>query len=227
MMNKFWIAAAATCLFAAGAVAQTPAAGSAAGPQSGLSNGTTLQAELTKSVDVKKAKAGDEITAKATQDVKADGKVVVNKGSKLVGHITETQAKGKDSESKLGVVFDKAVLKNGQEVAFNGVIVSFAAPVEAPPTVGGVERGTAGDGRTRVGPSPYSTTMGAPSAAPAEMGAPAGANGSAAPNPAAGGLVGMEGVAMNATAAGSVFHSSSKNIKLENGAQIVLQVATK
>ena len=214
--NKFWIAAALNCLLAAGTFAQAPA-GAAAGTPSALSNGTNMQAELTKSVDVKKAKAGDEVTARVNQDVKADGKIVINKGSKLVGHITEAQAKTKDGESKLGVIFEKAVLKNGQEVAFNGVIVSFSAPVEAAPTVGGTDRSTAGDGRTRVGPSPYSNTMGAPSAS---------ADASANPN-AATGLVGLDGVAMNATATGSMFHSSSKNIRLDSGAQMVVQVAAK
>ena len=69
-----------------------------------------LQAELSKSLDAKKAKPGDEVTAKLTQDVKADGKVVMHKGSRLVGHVTEAQAKSKENaESKLGIVFDKAV----------------------------------------------------------------------------------------------------------------------
>src|SRR5690242_6223250 len=41
----------------------------------GVGNATTLQAELTKSLDAKKAKPGDEVTARVTQDVKSDGRV--------------------------------------------------------------------------------------------------------------------------------------------------------
>ncbi len=104
--------------------------GTSVANSSALNSGTTLQAELAKSLDCKKAKPGDEITAKVTQDVKADGKVVVHKGSKLVGHVTEAQAKTKDNaESKLGIVFDKAVLKGGQEMAFNGAVQALAPPV--------------------------------------------------------------------------------------------------
>jgi hypothetical protein len=84
------------------------------GATGALSSGTTLQAELTKSIDAKKAKQGDEVTARLTQDVKSSGHVVLHKGSKLVGHVTEAQAKSKESsESKLGIAFDKAVLKGG------------------------------------------------------------------------------------------------------------------
>ena len=99
------------------------------GASGALSSGTTLQAELTKSIDAKKAKPGDEVTAKLTQDVKARGKVVLHKGTKLVGHVTEAQAKSKEnSESKLGMAFDKAVLKGGEEMAFNGVIQALGGP---------------------------------------------------------------------------------------------------
>ncbi len=55
--------------------------------------------------------------------------MVLHKGSKLVGHVTEAQARTKENgESKLGIAFDKAVLKGGQEMAFNGVIQALAAP---------------------------------------------------------------------------------------------------
>ena len=117
------------------------------GASGALSSGTTLQAELTKSIDAKKAKPGDEVTAKLTQDVKSDGKVVLHKGSKLVGHVTEAQAKTKEnSESKLGVVFDKAVLKGGQEMAFNGVIQAMAAPVQGSLSAAADDGGSLGSG---------------------------------------------------------------------------------
>ena len=101
------------------------------GGSAALSSGTTLQAELSKGLDCKKAKPGDEVSAKLTQDVKSDGKVVLHKGSKLVGHVTEAQARSKENaESKLGIVFDKAVLKGGQELAFNGAIQALAPPAQ-------------------------------------------------------------------------------------------------
>ncbi|HEY5027858.1 MAG TPA: hypothetical protein VIK39_05570, partial [Candidatus Angelobacter sp.] len=117
------------------------------GPSGTLTSGTTLQAELTKSIDAKKAKPGDEVTAKLTQDVVADHQVVMHKGAKLVGHVTEAQARSKDNaESKLGVVFDKAVLKGGQEIAFSGVIQALAPPVQGTLSATGDEGGNLGAG---------------------------------------------------------------------------------
>jgi hypothetical protein len=94
-----------------------------------LANGTAMQAVLSQPVDAKKNKPGDTVTAKNTQAVKSDdGQVIVPKGSKLVGHVTEAKARGKgESESALGIAFDKAILKNGQEVPMNATIQALAA----------------------------------------------------------------------------------------------------
>ncbi len=106
--------------------------------EAALTGGSTLQAELTKPVDAKKAKAGDEVNAKLTQDLKSDGKVVLHKGTRLVGHVTEAQAHSKEhAESKLGIVFDKAMPKGGGEVAFNGVIQAIAPPLQSSVAAGG------------------------------------------------------------------------------------------
>jgi hypothetical protein len=82
-----------------------------------LAAGSTVQAELTKPVDVRKNKPGDEVVAKTTQDVKSDGHVVLPKGSKIVGRVTQAQARAKgQEESQLGMAFDHAILKDGTQV---------------------------------------------------------------------------------------------------------------
>src|SRR5882672_5001907 len=82
-----------------------------------LAAGSTVQAELTKPVDVRKNKPGDEVVAKTTQDVKSEGHVVLPKGSKIVGRVTQAQARAKgQEESQLGIAFDHAVLKDGTQV---------------------------------------------------------------------------------------------------------------
>jgi hypothetical protein len=99
------------------------------GPKSAsLASGTEVQAVLTGSLDAKKNKPGDSVTAKTTKAVKSQGKTIIPRGSKLVGHVTEakTRAKG-ESESALGIVFDKAILNNGQEVPLNVTIQALAA----------------------------------------------------------------------------------------------------
>ena len=97
-----------------------------------LASGTAMNATLSQPVDVKKNKPGDQVTAKTTQATKSEGKVVIPKGSKLVGHVTECKQRSKEEkESALGIVFDKAILKNGEEVPLNVTINALAAAQSA------------------------------------------------------------------------------------------------
>ena len=97
-----------------------------------LDNGTTMNAALSQPVDVRKNKPGDQVTAKTTEATKSAGKVVIPKGSKLVGHVTECKQRSKEEkESALGIVFDKAILKNGQEIPLNVTIQALAAAQSA------------------------------------------------------------------------------------------------
>jgi hypothetical protein len=53
---------------------------------------------------------------------------VIPKGSKLVGYVTEVRAKAKDeSQSVLGIRFDRAVLKDGHEIPLQVSIQALAA----------------------------------------------------------------------------------------------------
>src|SRR5437879_470881 len=98
----------------------------------GLPAGTRIPAVLNKSVDSKKAKAGDEVTATTAADVLQKGKVIVPRNTKLIGHVTEAKAKANgESESALGIAFDKAVFKNGRTVPLNAGIQALAAPAAA------------------------------------------------------------------------------------------------
>src|SRR5579885_337356 len=100
-----------------------------ASASSGLPSGTVVNAELTSSVDAKKAKPGDTVSARTTEAVKIAGKVIVPKGAKLVGHVERASARAKgDTESALEIVFDRALLKHGQELALNMTIQAMAAP---------------------------------------------------------------------------------------------------
>src|SRR6267378_3118155 len=112
-------------------------AASSASAQNGQTNaslgsGAAINAELTAPVDSKKAKPGDPVAGRTTEPTKSNGKTVIPKGSKLVGHVTQASSRAKgDSESALGIVFDKAVLKNGQEVPLNVAIQALASAQSA------------------------------------------------------------------------------------------------
>src|ERR1041385_7138988 len=96
-----------------------------------LENGSILYAELSKTVDAKKAKVGDPVSAILTADVLAHGKIVVRHDSKLVGHVTEAQVHSKESpESRLGIVFDRVMTKEG-EIPFQSSLLAIR-PAEHP-----------------------------------------------------------------------------------------------
>jgi hypothetical protein len=164
-----------------------------------------------------------------------------------MGHVTEAQAKTKENaESRLGIVFDKALLKGGQEVAFHGVIQALAPPIDAiSPSIAG-DPGSLSSAPA-MGGQPFGAghSMGGPSASPAPAvnstvgnpGAVTNASGAVnGPGVAANGAltvgargaVGMQGVALSPAAGGaqgSVISSANHNIKLDGGTQLVLQVA--
>lgn len=104
------------------------ASASDGGTSADLSSGTTINTELRTTLDARKCHPGQRVVAKTTQDVKEDGHVVLRKGTQLIGHVTEAQARTKaNAESSVGIVFDEAVMKKGQEVPFHATIQALAA----------------------------------------------------------------------------------------------------
>lgn len=79
----------------------------------GLEVSSTVEAALSGTIDANNAKVGDQVVLKTTKSIKQFGEVVVPKGSKLIGRITEVRKKGKNSGgSKLGILFDRLEGKN-------------------------------------------------------------------------------------------------------------------
>jgi hypothetical protein len=217
-----------------------------------LSAGTTVSAVLARPMDSRKCKPGDEVFATASQDVKADGKVVVKKGSKLIGHVTEAKAKGQgEANSSLGIMFDHAVLKNGQQVEMNSVVQAIAAARTAPMSMdddmGSMASGSmASSGAVSGGHSGLLGGVGSTASAATGTVANVGGNATGALNSSVGstgnvgrgvggalssnssGVVGMKGLSL-ATAAsnateGSVITSTGKSVHLDSGTQMMLRV---
>jgi len=103
--------------------------------QTGAGGSSEMSATLSKSVDARKAKPGDPVTAKSDQDAKAADGTLIPHGSTLVGHVTQAKSldksaaasTGVDADTKLAIVFDKALLKDGREVPLNAAIQALAA----------------------------------------------------------------------------------------------------
>lgn len=86
--------------------------------------------ELSKTLKAKKLKVGDKVKAEVSQDVVSHGKVIIPVETKLVGHITEVSARDSTHpESRLGIVFDRILLKHFRDIDFQAVVQAVSQPV--------------------------------------------------------------------------------------------------
>ena len=222
-----------------------------------LSDGTAMNAALSQPVDAKKNKTGDPVTAKTTQATKSEGQVVIPKGSRLAGHVTECKQRSKEEkESALGIVFDKAILKNGEEIPLNVTIRALAAAQTAAASSAGGDDLSAGGGaigsarasgggalggvRSTAGAATGAVTNTAANAggvasgavsstvnaAGAARGAVGGLNAAGQLTSSSQGVFGLEGLNLSTAAAnstqGSLITSTSKNVHLDSGTQLLL-----
>jgi hypothetical protein len=87
---------------------QTSAAARAGNKSINLDSGTRVAGELQSTIDARKAKVGDQVVLRTTQAIKSQGRTVVSKGSRLIGHVTEVSQRSKSSgESRIGLLFDR------------------------------------------------------------------------------------------------------------------------
>jgi len=98
-----------------------------------LAVGTVFNAVLGDTLDARKTRAGDPISAEVAEDVSYERATVFPKGTKLAGHVVRVTsgARGK-AGSAIFVQFDKATMKDGQEVMLNAGIQALAVGTVAP-----------------------------------------------------------------------------------------------
>jgi hypothetical protein len=242
-MKSLVIALTLATFCAAGAAAQSAPPSETTSSEASLSSGTVINAMLDSSVDSKKAKSGQQIKAHTIEEVKStDGRTILPKGAKIVGHVTEASARSNgQGESVLAIQFDKAVSKGGQEVPLNNVTIqAVAAPsreasaygsytdrTTTPGTPGNTpsnnpsmsgSRGARPDATTTPSTNPY------PSANP--NGTSGGESNTAGPLPAnTRGVYGFDGVRLTSKGnEGTVLTSTNKNVHLDGGTRLLLAV---
>ncbi len=87
---------------------------------------TAISASLEKSLNAEKAKVGDQVVLKTTKAVKQNGEVIIKKGSKLIGKVTEVQRKTKENaDSRIGILFD-TLDQGGHSIPVNVSIIAVA-----------------------------------------------------------------------------------------------------
>jgi hypothetical protein len=223
----------------AGAIFTVVAAVGAAQTEPGavtLPSGTAVNAELNSSVDSKKAKVGDRVEAHTTEEIKYAGKIIVPKGAKLEGHVTEATARSKgDSGSTLAIQFDKAIAKKGEEIPLNVAILAIAAPQGdfsgGSPGTGSDSRG--GGSAPIANGSPMGTSH-TPTATPGTPNYPGAAGGTMGSNGAeqlsakSRGVYGLSDLKLMVASSGAsqttVITSSGKNVHLDGGTRLLLVV---
>ena len=88
--------------------ARSTTAVSQSGKAPNIQAGTQLAAQLENTLDVRKARVGDRVVLKTTEAISANGRTVVGKGARLIGHVTEVQQRTQASgQSRVGLVFDR------------------------------------------------------------------------------------------------------------------------
>ena len=223
----------------------------APGPNANLAttpfqSGSIIYAELAKSVDSKKVKVGDEVQARTTQAALSQGRVVIPKGAKIIGHVTQVSQRSGDQKPQLAFNFDHALLKDGTQVPLSVSVQALGGGTSAvsgydpsAPNIGGsrgpMSAGMPGRSASEAGPSygaPGGNTggMGSTSAGagatPSTEGVSTTDSGPAAVHLNAGskGVVGLPGLTMSSsTPQGTIVTSDKKNVKLDSGIELVLR----
>lgn len=73
-----------------------------------VASGTRLVTELQNTIDVRKMAIGDEVILRTTQAIKSQGRTVVHKGARLIGHVTQIGQRTKDNaDSHVTILFDR------------------------------------------------------------------------------------------------------------------------
>jgi hypothetical protein len=232
--------------------AQAPATGATAqaGPLR-IAPGNVIPVQLTKTIDAKKAKTGDEVVAKVTMDLKNNsGDIIVPKDTAVIGRVTEVQARNKDQkESQLGIAFDQAKLKTGDmqmPMSIQAVIV-LPSP-NSTDSGNGAPAQAGGSATPSASPSSMGGHAGSPASAPSQQSQPAttdpigGTNAQTSDNARPNitgkteGVIGipnlkLENTPQNSTQGqgalqeqGSLLSSDKNNVKLESGTLMLLRV---
>jgi hypothetical protein len=186
-------------------------------PASAAKGHGLMPVELTKSLDSKKLKEGDVVTGRIAADLRMKDGTQIPLGSKVTGHVTEAKARSKgDPQSALGIVFDKISLPGGKDLAIKGEIQAVAPNPNAGP------QSTAGTGSIGPGMMAGHEGTGAGTTAPTMPNSAEGQQGGRPLlNAQSKGVIGFHNLELGEN---SVLFSSGKNVSLDSGTQLMLQV---
>lgn len=241
-MNRLATLLITSAFCAAVVAAQTPPspdnrttgpAGSNTDTRATAAPGTTISTTLTKSLDSKKVKEGDPVIVRTIEPVKKNGQTAIPSGATIEGHVTQASAKQEgEAYSTLGIVFDKAVLKNGEQIPLKVTVQAIAAPQEqiTGPANTGMDTSPVGGGTPQGGgmsqPGKPSTMYSPPTAPDVNSTRqPTGVNGGRL-TPESRGVYGLNGISMKESTQdnqqAALLTSTNKSVHLDSGTQMLL-----
>jgi hypothetical protein len=188
------------------------ASGPEATQKAGQVKAASVSAELTKGLDSKKAKVGDEVSAKTTSEAKLPDGTDLPKGTKLKGNVVDVKAKSKEENSSHMVIsLNRAELKDGHEVPIRAAVTSMTAPAvntSAGMPAGGAMAGPIGGG------------------APAPGGSAGVAGASAAPMPSSPTMPTSDMGASSQSTPGPMLKSANDRVPVGNKPKVTLSAPT-
>jgi len=185
---------------------------------------------LNNTLDAKKAKQGEPVTAKLAHNVQIPDQQALPKNTILEGHVDQAQPSEHKSDSTLVVTFDKAKLKDGQELAIKATIIAVSEPPsfepQSQPSAGG---GMGSGGGSPVAPA--SPTMpgsaNVPNSTPQPINpTPMSTNSQPSSNPQT--PAGVPGVVLQSDIhehSSATFTSKGKNVHVPDGTQMQVAIA--
>jgi hypothetical protein len=198
--------------------------------------GTLLKVELANRLDAKHCRVNDKVEATLLTALPAHSQTQLPRKTKIVGHVTEVKAHSKTSPGPmLGIIFDQMLLKDGRAVPLPMTVRAIIVPPRTPAYASGPD--TLAD----RSPSPYELPP---------VGAQAPATGSSDPTPdrqnipappsinpgrtgspsvsqlssTRGEVVGTKDFYLDTAGPVSTIRSSTGNLHLETGTQLILRV---
>lgn len=204
-LMKLWFLGTLFVVFAvAVSVGQGPSSAVEAGQAASGQLHGVFTVELAKSLDSKKVKEGDEVEARVAADIQTGDGGRIPRGTKLTGHVTEAKARSKgDAESTLGIVFDKMNRPGSGDTPIKSLIQAAAPNPKADAPQGGINYGGLSEAAEKATfPTPAGRSV-------------------PILNEQSRGVMGIKNLQLGPN---GVFTSSGKEVKLDSGMQILLDV---
>ena len=201
---------------------------------------TFIWAEISKSLDARRNRVGDPVEAKTSVDLLAQGKIVLPRNTKVLGHVTAVKPRTKESPaSYIAITFDRLVLGDGQELpvelvvqAMGGPLHSFYQGKDSSEEIGGVlpQVGTSTPRATTMGNTELGQIPGrqypARSSNPSETvlaSIPGSPRMFSALGPSSQGAVGLKGIILTSVDRVATISSSTQNLHVDGQSQLLLK----